>query len=77
MHGNVWEWAEDCWHDNYNGAPDDGAAWMSGGNCDRRVLRGGSWSFEPRNLRAADRFWNDTGNPYYLIGFRVARTLDQ
>ena len=43
MHGNVWEWVEDCLHGDYSGAPTDGSAWTSGGNCDRRVLRGGSW----------------------------------
>ena len=42
MHGNVWEWVEDCWNDSYEGAPDDGSAWTSG-DCGRRVLRGGSW----------------------------------
>jgi formylglycine-generating enzyme required for sulfatase activity len=44
VHGNVLEWVEDCWHENYSGSPIDGAAWKSGGDCDRRVLRGGSWS---------------------------------
>ena len=44
MHGNVWEWVEDCWHDNYEGAPSDGSAWTSGGNSNRAVVRGGSWS---------------------------------
>ena len=43
MAGNVWEWVEDCWHENYARAPSDGTAWTSGGNCGRRVLRGGSW----------------------------------
>jgi formylglycine-generating enzyme required for sulfatase activity len=42
MIGNVWEWTEDCYHDNYSGAPSDGSAW-SGGSCEKRVLRGGSW----------------------------------
>ena len=42
VHGNVWEWVEDCWNDSYDGAPSDGSAWESG-NCERRVLRGGSW----------------------------------
>jgi formylglycine-generating enzyme required for sulfatase activity len=42
MVGNVWAWTEDCWHDNYNGAPADGLAWASG-DCSRRVVRGGSW----------------------------------
>jgi len=74
MHGNVWEWVEDCWHENYAGAPGDGSAWSSG-PCDKRVLRGGSWKVEPRSLRSAERNWewaNDRGNGH---GFRVARTL--
>ena len=44
MHGNVWEWVEDCWHDSYSGAPSDGSAWTTGGDCSKRVLRGGSWT---------------------------------
>ena len=47
MHGNVWEWVQDCWNDNYEGAPTDGTAWLSG-DCDRRVLRGGSWEASSR-----------------------------
>ena len=47
MHGNVWEWVEDCWHENYAGAPSDGTAWTSVGNCSERVLRGGSWFIFP------------------------------
>ena len=58
VHGNVLEWVEDCWHSDYSGAPTDGSAWTSGGNCNRRVLRGGSWYNEPRLLRAANRFWD-------------------
>ena len=46
VHGNVWEWVEDCWSGNYLGAPADGSAWESG-DCSRRVLRGGSWFDEP------------------------------
>ena len=52
VHGNVWEWVEDCWNDSYTGAPADGSAWESG-DCSERVLRGGSWFYVPRNLRAA------------------------
>ena len=77
MHGNVWEWVEDCWHDSYDGAPDDGAAWISGGNCDMRVLRGGSWFSIPRNLRSANRFEFGSGSRYDGIGFRVARTFER
>ena len=73
--GNVWEWVADCWNENYNGAPADGSAW-TGGNCDRRVWRGGSWGDYPRNIRSAVRDRSGTGNRYYIIGFRVARTLD-
>jgi formylglycine-generating enzyme required for sulfatase activity len=77
VHGNVWEWVEDCWHETYNGAPTDGASWVSGGDCSRRVLRGGSWSSRPRLLRAADRNWNTTDIRSFSLGFRVARTLLQ
>ena len=75
MHGNVWEWTEDVRHDNYEGAPDDGSAWTEGGDSGRRVLRGGSWSYEPRNLRSAYRIGNIPGNRSGYLGFRVARTF--
>ena len=48
MHGNVWEWVEDCWNGSYAGAPSDGGAWRSG-DCAKRVLRGGSWGGNPRD----------------------------
>ena len=73
--GNVWEWMEDCWHDDYRGAPSDGAAWTRGGEC-RRVSRGGSWSYSLRDLRSAARGRSDAGYRFGTIGFRVARTLD-
>ena len=76
VHGNVWEWVEDCWHGHYKGAPSDGSAWTSGGDCSKRVLRGGSWNNNPRNLRSANRNRNTTGNRNDNNGFRVARTLD-
>ena len=74
MHGNVWEWVQDCWNDNYRGAPTDGKVWKSG-DCSRRVLRGGSWNFIPRLLRAASRLRIDTGDRGNYFGFRLARTL--
>ena len=74
MHGNVWEWVEDCWNESYVGAPSDGSARRSG-DCSRRVLRGGSWSLDPRNLRSATRTWGSAGVRYDFSGFRVARTL--
>ena len=55
MHGNVCEWVEDCWHENYEGAPTDGSAWTSGGDSDKRVYRGGSWSFIRPYLHSAAR----------------------
>ncbi|MYH30413.1 MAG: SUMF1/EgtB/PvdO family nonheme iron enzyme [Acidobacteria bacterium] len=74
MHGNVNEWVEDCRHENYARGPRDGTAWTSGGSCDRRGLRGGSW--RDGDLRAAKRGWNSRGYRSHSLGLRVARTLD-
>ncbi|MCY4659491.1 MAG: SUMF1/EgtB/PvdO family nonheme iron enzyme [Acidobacteria bacterium] len=76
VHGNVWEWVEDCWHENYARAPRDGSAWTTGGNCRRRVVRGGSWGSDPRVLRSADRLRLDAEGRVATVGFRVARTPD-
>ena len=75
MHGNVREWVKDCQHDNYVGAPSDGSAWTTGGDCNSRVLRGGSWIDHPWLARSAVRFWTYSDLRYRDIGFRVARTL--
>ena len=75
MHGNVYEWVEDCWRTNYNGAPSDGRARTKSGNCARRVLRSGSWSSESRYLRAANRNHEPDEKNFNNVGFRVARTL--
>jgi formylglycine-generating enzyme required for sulfatase activity len=74
VHGNVWEWTEDCWHDDYLGAPSDGSAWTSGG-CSDRVIRGGAWYFYPWLLRAAFRIWNSANGRDNVVGFRLGRTL--
>ncbi len=74
MSGNVNEWVEDCWHDNYYEAPTDGSAWNSG-DCSVRVARGGSFYYEPRLLRSAGREWSRSDLRSALRGFRVARTL--
>jgi formylglycine-generating enzyme required for sulfatase activity len=76
MHGNVWEWVEDCWHDSYKGASADGSTWTT--SCtdgSRRVVRGGSWGGSPRDLRSASRIWDSTGGRFNNLGFRVGRTL--
>jgi formylglycine-generating enzyme required for sulfatase activity len=74
MHGNVWEWVQDCWNDNYGGAFSDGTA-RTTGDCARRLLRGGSWDNIPRRLRSAVRNAYPPGDRYLNIGFRVGRTL--
>ena len=74
MLGNAREWTEDCWNGSYEGAPSDGSAWEYG-DCDRRVLRGGSWFYSPSLLRAAYRGRSATGDRSNVSGFRVARTL--
>ena len=75
MHGNVWEWVEDCWNDSSSYAgPLDGSAWLVG-KCSARVLRGGSWFVGPSWLRAAARYRYALGRRNSNVGFRVARTL--
>jgi formylglycine-generating enzyme required for sulfatase activity len=71
MHGNVWEWCLDHWHDNYEGAPIDGSAWLSTNEKPRYVARGGSWNSIPRNCRSAARFNSNPENSSDNIGFRV------
>ena len=71
MSGNVWEWCEDDWHDNYIGAPKDGSAWLTNDN-DYQILRGGSWCDLPYDCRSADRLSRSRrGNDYDDFGFRV------
>ncbi len=75
MHGNVWEWTQDVVHENYLGAPADGSAWEQGGDTARRVLRGGSWLYNPRYLRSAVRNGYSAVLANDIVGFRVARKL--
>jgi formylglycine-generating enzyme required for sulfatase activity len=76
MHGNVWEWVEDSWHENYEGAPTDGSAWLRGGDPSFRVVRGGSWRNESaRSVRAAVRAQRHANVRFDTLGFRVARTI--
>ncbi|NMG59708.1 formylglycine-generating enzyme family protein [Geitlerinema sp. P-1104] len=72
MHGNVWEWCQDDWHGNYEGAPEDGSAWLDENSTEnKKVLRGGSWFHYPRNCRCAIRYYFTRVNFYNLGGFRV------
>ena len=72
MHGNVWEWCADHWHENYKSAPDDGSAWISGDRNAHRLLRGGSWNYFPDYCRSASRDYYSPDVQYYCLGFRVA-----
>ncbi|OBQ33022.1 MAG: hypothetical protein AN487_21255, partial [Anabaena sp. CRKS33] len=79
MHGNVWEWCLDDWHDNYKGAPTDGSPWFNSDDklsdkSGRAVMRGGSWISNPQDCRSASRFNYDRDvrdGIGYNIGFRV------
>ncbi len=71
MHGNVWEWVEDCWHPNYQGAPADGSPWLAD-NCAIRVLRGGAWDYPASAMRAANRYYFSQTTRRSNYGFRLA-----
>ena len=72
MSGNVFEWTQDCWNANYDDAPTNGSAWLSG-NCKERVLRGGSWNTfsAPGYMRSAYRFKHFTGSRFNVFGLRL------
>jgi formylglycine-generating enzyme required for sulfatase activity len=83
LHGNVWEWCADTWHDNYDGAPTNGSVWIKNGDDNRFPLRGGSWGCNLDDCRSAIRYYYyyDSAIRYYYdrrdyrdynIGFRVA-----
>ncbi|MCM0590645.1 MAG: bifunctional serine/threonine-protein kinase/formylglycine-generating enzyme family protein [Gloeotrichia echinulata DEX184] len=71
MHGNIWEWCEDVYNENYQLAPKDGSAWFTGKHNDKKLLRGGSWYVIARFCRCANRNSNTHVNPYNDVGFRV------
>jgi formylglycine-generating enzyme required for sulfatase activity len=75
--GNVWEWVEDCWHDNYRDAPSDARPWTAenGGDCSRRMMRGGSLATDLDTLRSANRLKEDPEKRRNDAGFRVAREV--
>ncbi|MBV9778083.1 MAG: SUMF1/EgtB/PvdO family nonheme iron enzyme, partial [Acetobacteraceae bacterium] len=74
MLGGVAEWVEDCWHPNYQGAPASGSAWAAG-NCERRVLRGGSWKNPPSDVTVSARNFYDASVRYVANGVRIALSL--
>jgi len=75
MQGNVWEWVQDCWHDDYGGRPPtDGSAWLTG-DCQRRVVRAGSFNRDRSSMQSASRYWIVGQLRSALAGFRVARDL--
>jgi formylglycine-generating enzyme required for sulfatase activity len=74
MIGNVWQWVEDCGHDDYAGAPADGTVW-AGGDCSTHIVRGGAWFQGPESARSAARAADKTDFRIGDIGFRVARSL--
>jgi eukaryotic-like serine/threonine-protein kinase len=71
MHGNVWEWCEDRYHQSYSGAPSGGSAWVSGGDNLKRILRGGSWYSAPWDCRCAARRSYNLNDRNFYVGFRV------
>lgn len=75
MLGNAWEWVDDCWNKNYEGAPDNGAARLTG-TCDERVFRGGAWNSKPTTVRTGYRDREERGERHDNLGFRIVRPAD-
>ena len=73
VHGNVWEWVQDCWHDNYRGAPAN-AGVFPGGDCTLHVLRGGAWDSDPDYVRSTVRGSLEAGLFDINVGFRLAQS---
>lgn len=74
MRGNVWELTQDCWNENYADAPEDGSSWMSG-ECEKRVVRGGSWYNSPLSMRLSYRSKRDVADRDNYVGFRLVQSL--
>jgi hypothetical protein len=75
MHGNVWEWVEDDWHDNYKGAPNNGSAWVDKPRGSYRVIRGGGWRHDAQYCRSATRYDAWPGLRHNYAGFRLSRSV--
>ena len=77
VHGNVWEWTQDCWIDRNTGNPGNGEARIMGcTEASRRVVRGGSCGIDPQYLRSASRFGNSSDYQSHCHSFRLARTIN-
>jgi formylglycine-generating enzyme required for sulfatase activity len=76
MHGNIWEWCADIWHENYLGAPEDGSAWLTNGDQSYCVQRGGSWLDRASNCRSAFRVGDIAHNNDHIVGLRVCLSKD-
>jgi formylglycine-generating enzyme required for sulfatase activity len=76
MHGNVWEWVEDDYHSDYEGAPDDGQPWIDEPRSASRVIRGGSWRDSAQSCRSAFRYGLSPGVRDVVLGFRLVRSID-
>lgn len=74
MYGNMWEWCQDDWHDDYIGAPDDGSAWVDGSNSDK-VLRGGGYIKYAVAFRSAERDYDVPWRFYSNVGLRIIREV--
>ena len=74
VHGNIYEWTEDCGHENNQGAPGDGSAWTTG-DCTSRIIRGGSWDYDAEYLRSGSRLAYAIDTRDVWLGFRVGRSL--
>ena len=72
MHGNVWEWTQDCWNESYQGAPSDGETWERG-DCSNRVMRGGAWVGSARGLSSSYRYKHNTFSGFSGVGFRLVQ----
>lgn len=77
MHGNIWEWCLDYWHDNYDNAPINGSAWLASSQTQTRVIRGGSWRNEPRLCSSTSRLKGDANRGFNDTGFRIVRSLSK
>ncbi|WP_414543856.1 SUMF1/EgtB/PvdO family nonheme iron enzyme [Nostoc sp. CCY0012] len=75
MHGNIWEWCQDVYHNNYEGAPTDGSAWIGGSSNKTRLLRGGSWDSGAWNCRSAVRYGYEHAPENGNVGFRVVAVV--